>query len=65
MAWHNSFGHWHAQSAFFGQNDQNTPSQTWVDQMSNKIKILTKKTFFMVLYQTRAPRRFLATLTQS
>ena len=45
MVWHNSFGHRRAQSAFFGQNDQNTPSQTWVDQRSNKIKILTKKHF--------------------
>ena len=58
MAWHNSFGHWHAQSAFFGQNDQNTPSQTWVDQRSNKIKILTKQHFSWFYIKPKLLRDF-------
>ena len=62
MAWRNPFKHRSAQSDFFSQNDQNTLGQPWpkVKQGQNPHKI----TFFMVLYQTQGPRRFLASLTK-
>ena len=64
IAWCNPFGYQSTQSSFFSQNDQNAPGKPWVDQKSNKVKILTKTTFSMVLFQTRALRILLATLTK-
>ena len=45
MTWHNPFRHRSTQSASFSQNDQNAPSQPWVDWRSNKVKTLTKQQF--------------------
>ena len=45
MTWCNPFGHWSTQNASFSQNDQNAPSQPWVDRKSNKVKILSKYHF--------------------
>ena len=49
---------------FSSQNDQNTFSQPWVWPNVKRGQNPHKTTFFMVLHQTRASRRFLTTLTK-
>ena len=49
---------------FSNQNDQNTFSQPWVWPNVKRGQNPHKTTFFMVLHQTRASRRFLTTLTK-
>ena len=61
MTWHNPFRHLSTRSAFFSQN---APSQPWVWLKVKWGQNPYKTTFFIVLHQTQASRRFLTTLTK-
>ena len=56
LMWHNTFGHWSNQSAILGQNDQNAPSQPWVDRKSKLVKIISKQ-YFSCFYIKPKPLR--------
>ena len=45
LTWRNPFEHWSTQNAILGQINQNDPGQTWVNQKSKSVKIISKQHF--------------------